>query len=235
MDDRARDADERVEKDAEFDLSKAIAAWRRRLSQSSALGVDNVDELEAHLRDAAEDLQGRGLTAAEAFLVASRRVGEPAILAEEFSKSNAARLWLDRVLWLVLGAAFFGALQSMQSSVQLITAVPSMIPMLALIVWMLPISLALLFARSLLNGDGRAPRLLTWLLQSPTRLALCLFALALFNIGLRSFALSRITGWHDNGELSAAIAIGILPWALTIAVVWTLARRRHRLGVEAES
>lgn len=48
-------------------------------------------------------LEGAGLTAAEAFLVATRRVGAPAAVAQEFAKTHPEAVWLRRLAWMVGG------------------------------------------------------------------------------------------------------------------------------------
>lgn len=60
-----------------FNLSDAIANWRNELRQQETLTEDAVRELEQHLVESMDDLRRRGLSEAEAFLVASRRVGSP--------------------------------------------------------------------------------------------------------------------------------------------------------------
>jgi hypothetical protein len=96
-----------METTTSFDLNRAIQQWRESLQQSPAFRRENLDELETHLRDSVAALQGRGLSEAEAFLVAIRRAGSGAILGAEFGKVNARSIWLDRVLWMLVGNLFF--------------------------------------------------------------------------------------------------------------------------------
>ena len=87
----------------QFDLNAEIQAWRNRLSSSPELRAENLDELESHLRDSVAALRQKGLTEAEAFLIATQRIGSPTALQPEFAKVNAREVWLDRLLWMVLG------------------------------------------------------------------------------------------------------------------------------------
>ena len=96
-----------------FDLNRAIQLWRESLEQSPAFRRENLDELETHLRDSVAVLQQRGLSEEEAFLVATRRAGSGAILGAEFGKLNARNIWLDRVLWMLVGNMFFWFLNSL--------------------------------------------------------------------------------------------------------------------------
>jgi len=85
-----------MENQTSFDLSGAIQKWRRNLAQSVALRSADLDELEAHLRDAISALQAAGLSSEESFLIASRRIGSRDALESEFGKINPGRAWLNR-------------------------------------------------------------------------------------------------------------------------------------------
>lgn len=91
---------------APFDLDRAIQLWREQLAHSPAVGRDNCDELESHLRDCVNELHARGLSDEEAFLVATRRLGRPDALGAEFGKVNTAALWRDRACWMLAGMLF---------------------------------------------------------------------------------------------------------------------------------
>lgn len=57
------------------------------------MGPDDVEELEAHLIDEIEGLRERGLSESEAFIIATRRIGETHSLSREYFKVNVNRLW----------------------------------------------------------------------------------------------------------------------------------------------
>ncbi len=86
-----------------FDLNQAIHNWRENLGTSPALRGENIDELESHLRDSVAGLEARGLSAEEAFMVGVRRIGKLDALETEFGKVNPGTVWLDRVLWMLIG------------------------------------------------------------------------------------------------------------------------------------
>ena len=96
MDGSPRSPDENMENQTSFDLSGAIQEWRRNLAQSAAFRSADLDELEAHLRDAIPALEAAGLSSEESFLIASRRIGTRHTLESEFGKINAGRAWLNR-------------------------------------------------------------------------------------------------------------------------------------------
>ena len=86
-----------------FDLNEAIRRWRERLIGLRSLGAEDLEELENHLRESVSELQGRGLSLEEAFLVGTDRLGSDRRLAEEYAKTNAKRIWTGRALWMLGG------------------------------------------------------------------------------------------------------------------------------------
>lgn len=92
-----------METTTSFDLNHTIQQWRESLEQSPAFRTENLDELESHLRDSMAALEARGLSVAEAFLVATRRVGASQTLESEFGKVNRQAIWLDRLFWMLIG------------------------------------------------------------------------------------------------------------------------------------
>jgi len=92
-----------MENSPAFDLNNAINRWRDGLNQSPHFREENLAELEAHLRDSVTELQSRGLTNDEAFLLGARRLGNPVGLELEFGKINQGRVWLHRLLWMLVG------------------------------------------------------------------------------------------------------------------------------------
>jgi hypothetical protein len=98
-----------METTTSFDLNRALQQWRENLAQSPALRSENLRELEAHLRDSTTTLQTRGLSAEEAFFIATRRIGKGGALEMEFAKVNRRALWLDRILWMLIGVQVWAA------------------------------------------------------------------------------------------------------------------------------
>jgi hypothetical protein len=75
----------------QFDLNSAYRNWREKLQQSPHFRSENLDELESHLRDSVNVLQTKGLTADEAFMIGTRRVGTAEALEEQFAAQNGGR------------------------------------------------------------------------------------------------------------------------------------------------
>lgn len=76
-----------------FELESQIRKWRGHLRSSGALGEEELEELESHLRDSIEDLASRGVTTEEAFLVSVRRMGDTEALSDEFAKVSTESVW----------------------------------------------------------------------------------------------------------------------------------------------
>jgi len=105
-----------MENPTAFDLNRQILAWRENLGQSPAFQEENLEELEAHLRDSIATWQARGLSAEEAFMVATRRVGADGALATEFGKVNRQAVWLQRILWMLVGLQLWTFINSITTT-----------------------------------------------------------------------------------------------------------------------
>lgn len=88
---------------ASFDLNRSIAAWRGRMQEASVSRVEILDELETHLRDSVSALQSKGLNSEEAFLIASRRIGDHEPLAAELTKVHPGEWITSRLAWMLVG------------------------------------------------------------------------------------------------------------------------------------
>ena len=86
-----------------FDLNQELNRWRGRLADQAGVGPADLEELEDHLRESMGDLRGKGLSEEEAFLVASRRLGEPEDLGSEFAIADPDNRRRFRLRWMVVG------------------------------------------------------------------------------------------------------------------------------------
>jgi hypothetical protein len=71
-----------------FDLEQAIVEWRRTIQAAGVKIPAVLDELESHLRDETEEQMRSGSSAAEAFEIASQRIGPPSALSAEFQNAR---------------------------------------------------------------------------------------------------------------------------------------------------
>ena len=94
-----------MESDTRFDLTAALARWTGDFAKRGHLEPEKIAELESHLHDSIAGMQQRGLDEAEAFLIATRRLGSPAQIETEFEKAETALLPRRALWWLVLGVA----------------------------------------------------------------------------------------------------------------------------------
>jgi hypothetical protein len=92
-----------MENPASFRLSDAIQEWRQNVEVSGNFQRDEVDELEAHLRDAVNALTAQGVPTSEAFRRAAQKLGPTTSIAQEFDKLRPYRRWFDRAFWILAG------------------------------------------------------------------------------------------------------------------------------------
>ena len=72
------------------------------------LRPEDIDELESHLRDTMDALRQVRLDETEAFLIASRRLGHPSALEEEYLRARPGEVWRQRAIWMVVGVMALG-------------------------------------------------------------------------------------------------------------------------------
>ena len=71
-----------------FDLKTAISNWRKDLAHNESLSPTDIDEMQNHLSDEINNLTEMTLSEEEAFLIATRRLGDSTSIAAEFAKVN---------------------------------------------------------------------------------------------------------------------------------------------------
>lgn len=71
-----------------FDVNSALRRWLDSLAQSPQFRPADLAELESHVRDSVVQLETKGLSSEESFLIATRRVGTMEKLEPEFGKVN---------------------------------------------------------------------------------------------------------------------------------------------------
>ena len=76
-----------------FDLEKQMNLWKSHMLTARSISVDDVEELESHLRDSIDELCLKQLSVEEAFLVAVSRLGDVDGINEEFSKIDTEDVW----------------------------------------------------------------------------------------------------------------------------------------------
>jgi len=220
-----------MENQTSFDLKAAIRNWRQNLAQSPEFRTGDVDELESHVQDSVAELEGCGLSAEEAFVIATRRVGSGPALAEEFARGNGQALWIDRGLWMIVGWAAISGFKSMAESTAQIAFIPTEFRTdLPLLVWILPILVGAILLRSLIRAEGVVPRLLGKLQGRPLALALTALGVGAFSLLLRVLALDYITGHRMLREFILGNLMSLSEWLIAALVILVMARRKLRLA-----
>lgn len=177
-----------MESRTDFNLNLSLAAWRERFSDE--LSDEQMKELESHLLEASTALQERGLTEAEAFLVAAHRLGRPVELGEEFRRNQLFSFPSEHARWLLAGAlgcvglhSFFGIVQRVAGTASLLlTHNTAMLGASALIVAVVSLLVVALLLLDVAKGGRRlAPLFNSRFLKSRGRVALIVGILVLGN------------------------------------------------------
>ena len=246
-----------METTTSFDLNKAIQHWRDNLAQSPAFRSENLYELETHLRDCITMLQCRDLSPEEAFAVATKRIGNAGELENEFGKLNHSAIWLDRALWILIGAQLWALAGNLarHSPVLLNVSLTKLNTLLATYgfgripesiprywVYALAFPLILIVGASLCVkahrwAERRGWSPLNFVLNRPALLA-CVYVVLLALPGLISYGMERLEhlfAWHPHYGMPdvsgfQGIALGILPTVVFATMVLLIARRRLNLS-----
>jgi len=91
-----------------YDLNQSIKNWSSAISQNGTCSTDEMQELEAHLREQVADLVDVGLSEQEAFSVGVSRIGKPGEVCGEYEKVSPMRLWRRRLFILLWAAPAIG-------------------------------------------------------------------------------------------------------------------------------
>lgn len=71
-----------------LDLSTEIEDWKNRLQKSGNFNPDDLMELESHLLDEMDNLQNKGLSDKEIFLIAQDRIGSCETICQAYKRSG---------------------------------------------------------------------------------------------------------------------------------------------------
>jgi hypothetical protein len=229
-----------MENSTKFDLNQAIHRWREDLLASPAFRSEDVEELQDHLQENMRTLQRNGLSEQEAFWVARNRLGETDALHQEFGRRNKRAIWLDRVLWMVVGSLGINALGSLVSSLATVTTLGVLqmgdtgrilgpiILCAHVLGWMVLLTLAY---RAGQGQDRWLDGIARWVSTHPLQSGLCIFGFLLLTrlgTGGVSALLARSMTPSAFGTLSmwqsSAYLIHILLWPAILG--WLLHQRR---------
>jgi hypothetical protein len=224
-----------------FDLNEGIREWRESLASNAAFRADDLEQLEGHLRDSVAALQAKGLSAPEAFWVARDRLGSAGELSGEFAKVNAGGVWTERILWMLIGYLWLGAVKMIASTVSLMgTAMfrlalkgNGLLGPLSLVLLVITFVGVLAVAwRSAKSPKGAVPRLVEWMRRHPVLTGLAVFSITVFDFLLVVLSVKA---------LPEPVFITLVPWrsvtfdvvslvVYPVALGWLLARAKMPKG-----
>lgn len=229
-----------METTAQFDLERAILEWRKTLAECPAIRGVDLEELESHLRDSVASLQGTGLTLQEAFMVARSRLGGFQLLSEEFGKVNVRQIWIQRVVWMLVGSMALSVasnvvtgLLSLISLGMFKLAIPASLAGTASVILQLAMLAALLafLWRSGTSRESAIWRAAGWLKQRPIAAGLIAIVLTIFAFSISTGAVMLMKRWMPPQTLGAfwmwrwpasLLSMLLYPAALT----WLLLRQK---------
>jgi hypothetical protein len=151
------------------------------------------------------------------------------MLASEYGRINGSTVWIDRMLWMLIGWVCVSVIQSLVVSVGVALIFPLELPsLIPAILWVSPLILAALVLRSLVRADGRVSRLMTQLLCQPFKLSSVFFVIGLIPTLMRAVTISYIFGRPMQDPVVEATLLSMVPWFLVALLILLLARMRLR-------
>lgn len=84
-----------------------IDSWEENLKQSQAFSPSDIQELKSHLLDQTDELIESGLDEKKAFLMASKLIGQPAILEDDYLITNQPYIQTRKTLLVTAGAILY--------------------------------------------------------------------------------------------------------------------------------
>ena len=167
------------------------------MSRKGACSQDEMQELEAHLREQVIDLVDVGLSEQEAFSVGVSRMGDPNELCAEYAKASPVRIWRQRLCTLLLAVPALGI-----GALVAIVLLPRVV-----VIW------------EVANPDGVSQ----WLLSTPVTIFESLFRYGPYALIALVAAMilfdSRSTTWSRYRVLP----FGVIAFSVNVAVIVAIA------------
>jgi hypothetical protein len=195
--------------DTSFNLKEARATWLSGLESRQAFSATQLEELDSHLEESLEDLEQRGLTPREAFMVAVHRLGCPAGLASEYQKLGSNPVWAFRGRWMVLGIlCYLTALAITRTSTEIVGLLALQVPRghFRLAVMVSGFLLCSIVGVWLLHRwlHGKFPRTTGWMSRQPVKTACAILLVAslvpVASAGLTTILTARSVNLPEFGE-----------------------------------
>jgi hypothetical protein len=193
-----------MENQTRYNLTTAIENWREELAAQPDLTPDARRELETHLRDTVAELQRRGLNGEESFWLARRRIGRPHELAEEFVKTEPAKIIGKYLFWAALAIFLNEFLGSIRCAIRMVSRESDLAAPLSVLMLMLFIALLMV---GVMMATGRFSGLCSKLdsfIKSRSLFKVTMLMLVLLAVLLDEFSWHIMAGgssWHVNGSI----------------------------------
>jgi len=235
-----------METQTAFDLNLAIQRWREDLARSTAFQNENLNELESHLRDSIDRLCTPQLSAEEAFLIATRRIGPSRQLEAEFGKLNRGNLWLGRAMWMLIGIQVWPIIDRLMSGIAGYLFVFGWRNNLHGVAWPIFLSaliqlpafiVAVWLTWKVLKNSDKFGQWIATKLSGRSSFAFCCIAGSLIALLLYAGAIFIPAGWYKLSRMATISIIDesrtfILPFRLIGFVVLTLLLARKQFVPE---
>jgi hypothetical protein len=147
-----------MESRANFDLNRALDAWKQQLAAHPEISGEDARELEGHLLECFESERRQGYPDQEAFARALRQIGELDNLGAEYVKINPFRTWPHRVALMVFAGVITWAWTSVTQTLSGVLQVfgYSGLPGLITVAVVLNGALPLVLLTLVLKGQGKS-------------------------------------------------------------------------------
>ena len=96
-----------IEGNSDFAIQEKIDSWINTLNSNAFMTEADTEELKTHLFDIVENLKKAGLDNDEAFIIASRRMGNSDDITEEYKQSNSITLQMKKSLTILTGVLLY--------------------------------------------------------------------------------------------------------------------------------
>jgi hypothetical protein len=165
----------------------------------------------------------------ESFWLARRRVGQPQQLGDEFIKANPAKIWRERLFWMVLAWLAFCLWTSLVSCIPLHNWTSGFFGLVSAYAWVVllyfpPICLAILLAKGKLFERYNT---LVAFFKSRLRFAFSIIAFLIVTHGYQALAAYKYRIQTDHGRLAHTLdgfwlnEFSYISWPLMLVVLAT--------------
>ncbi len=218
-----------------FELENAVTDWRAGLKNAGSCTNADIEELETHLREQIDHLLRCELTEEEAFLIASRRLGDTSTLTHEFQKINGGSIFTRRLFWMVAGILTYLLTMSASSVVtQVCTTLASLggmrgvsLVVVNIVAKFLSLGVALVLLYTFWRSRSACAQSSRLIRSWPGKIVLVWFvalAMLLFTAIqiLLPYITIRLLSIEEYGEMALALRFVQFPWPILVPIAMAI-------------